>query len=116
MTTSIVHLCPDCGNAINWCESFNQLGHDEGDSCLHTRQVAKALRDAGYYVKLADYIFPNLVIDEIGDVGEPGELVQFYAEDIPAGTVVGKTNPREVLPPEVVAILDRVFGTGQFLN
>jgi hypothetical protein len=108
--------CPNCQNTINWCGSFNKNGHDDGDSCIHTAQVAKALRDAGYYVQLEKDIFPNVVIREIGDVGEPGELVQFYADDIPAGTAVGKTNPRDALLPEVVALLDRVFGTGEFIN
>jgi hypothetical protein len=108
--------CPHCWNPINWCESFAKYGHDDGDDCVHTLEVARALRRAGYYVKVqtADDTLHNPIVLEVGEEGEPGELKQFFADDIPAGTVAGMSNPREVLPPDVVAMLDRIFGQGEF--
>lgn len=108
--------CSACWNPINWCESFNKFGHADGEDCIHTPTVAKALRDAGYYVRLHDVGSPNPVIIELGEEGEPGELAQFYADDMPAGNQPGYTNPRATLPPEVVALLDRLFGTGEFFG
>lgn len=111
-----METCSACWNPINWCESFNKFGHDDGDDCVHTPQVAAALRKAGYYVKEDDGTWHNAIIIEIGEEGESGELAQFYAEGLPAGTVTGYTNPRTVLPAEVVAMLDRIFGTGEFFG
>lgn len=111
-----MNKCARCWSPINWCESFSKYGHSDGDDCVHSQDVAAALREAGYYVK-ADYeTLHNPVILEIGEQGEPGELLQFFALDIPAGNVPGKSNPREVLPEHVVAMLDRIFGPGEFLT
>lgn len=109
-----IQHCSHCWSGINWCESFNVHGHDDGDDCVHTQHVAKALREAGYYVKVQGSTLHNPVIEEIGEEGEPGELSQFFAEGMPSGTKVGYSNPREVLPAEVVAMLDRIFGFGEF--
>jgi hypothetical protein len=53
---------------------------------------------------------------EIGEEGEPGELRQFFADNIPPGTIAGQSNPREVLPADVIAMLDRTFGNGEFFD
>lgn len=108
--------CSHCWNPINWTESFNKFGHDDGDDCVHTTEVAQALRTAGYYVKVDDETIHNPIILEIGEEGEPGELAQFYAQDIPVGNVPGYTDPHTVLPDEVVALLNRVFGVAEFLG
>ena len=108
--------CPHCWNPINWCESFNKYGHGDGDDCVHTMEVAKALRQAGYFVKVDNDTLHNPIVIEIGEEGEPGEVRQFFADNIPAGTIAGHTNPREVLPENVVAMLDRIFGQGEFFD
>jgi hypothetical protein len=108
--------CPHCWNPINWCESFNKYGHDDGDDCVHTQEVAKALRKAGYFVKVDNETLHNPIVVEIGEEGEPGELRQFFADNIPPGTIAGQSNPREVLPADVIAMLDRTFGNGEFFD
>lgn len=107
--------CTACWNPINWCESFNKFGHADGEDCVHTNIVAGELRKAGYYVKVHEDSH-NPIIVEIGEEGEVGELAQFYADDMPANNQPGYTNPRDTLPSEVVALLDRIFGTGEFFD
>lgn len=111
----MAYVCPSCWNPVNWCESFNKFGHGDGDDCVHTGQVARVLREAGYFVEVFEGMHnPHIVT--VAQEGEPGELVQFYADDMPKDNNPGYTDPREILPQEVVALLDRVFGAGQFFG
>lgn len=114
MTTA--YTCSQCCDPVNWCESFNKFGHGDGDDCVHTTIVANMLKRAGYYVKHTDSSMHNPLITEIGSENIPGELAQFYAQGIPAGTRVGYSDPREALPVPVVALLDRFFGEGEFFG
>jgi len=107
-----MQVCPLCWSRINWCESFSTHGHADGDDCVHTNQVAAVLRKAGYWVIIEEGGLHNSIISEIGQEEIPGELNQFYFDNKPPGNIVGSTDPRTVLPAEVNALLDRVFGSG----
>lgn len=107
--------CPLCWTQPNWCESFNKFGHDEGDDCVHTGQVAMALQEAGYYVKLGPENIHNRIIEEVGEMGGCREMLLFYGAAV-RDVQVGYTDPRTILPPKVVNFLDKKFGIGEFFG
>lgn len=112
-TRVTTEACPLCWTQPNWCESFNQFGHDDGDDCVHTGQVAMALQSAGYYVKLAPEGLHNRIIEAVGELDVDGKLQLFYGPEVP-NVQLGYTDPRGILPAKVVDFLDKKFGVGEF--
>jgi len=110
-------VCGDCWSQVNWCESFDKFGHGDGDDCVHTTLVVRALREAGYQVQMtSDEGVHNIVIDQIGYRMADGSVQVVFADGIPADVKVGYANPREVLPAEIVKFLDNSFGIGEFFG
>lgn len=108
--------CGSCWNQVNWCESFDKFGHGDGDDCIHTAQVVRALRDAGYHARLYEGGMHNTLIDEIGYRMSDGSVQVVFADDVPVGARIGYSNPREVLPADIVEFLDKSFGIGAFFG
>lgn len=109
-------VCGHCWTQVNWCESFDKFGHGDGDDCVHTAQVVHALREAGYHAMLNDGGTHNTVIDEIGYRMSDGSVQVVFSDDVPMGARVGYSNPREVLPADIVSFLDNSFGKGEFFR
>lgn len=109
-------VCSACWSPVNWCESFDKFGHDQGDDCVHTEKVAQALRVAGYYVETTDENMHNTVILKVGEPMSDGTVKDVFAHDLPAGNRIGYTAPREMLPAEIVRFLDDTFGKGEFFG
>jgi hypothetical protein len=109
-------VCGHCWNQVNWCESFYKFGHDDGEDCMHTAQVVRALREAGYHAMLNDGGVHNTVIDEVGYRMADGSVQTVFADNVPEGTQVGYSDPREALPADIVSFLDNSFGIGEFFG
>ena len=109
-------VCPSCWNPVNWCESFDKFGHDDGDDCVHTTRVAAALQQAGYHVEYDTETHHNPLITVVGQKMSDGSVRIAYSDGMPEGISVGYSDPREVLPAEVVEFLDETFGKGEFFG
>jgi len=109
-------VCGSCWSQVNWCESFDKFGHDDGDDCVHTASVVRALREAGYHAKLTEENTHNTLIEEVGYLMSDGSVQVVFADDIPAGASVGYSDPRDTLPAEIVEFLDNSFGKGEFFG
>lgn len=106
--------CTHCWNPINWCESFDMYGHGDGDDCIHTSDIQRALSAAGYAVDILDGTMHNPIVLRITQVGAAPGVV--YSDTVPEGNNPGYSNPRTALPADIVALLDRTFGVGEFLG
>lgn len=111
-----VEVCPSCWSAVNWCESFAKFGHDQGDDCVHTEQVARALRTAGCQVETKELALHNTLIVNINRPLSDGTMETVFGDDIPVGNDTGYSDPREILPPDLVKLLDDTFGKGEFFG
>jgi hypothetical protein len=109
-------VCGACWDPINWCESFYKFGHGEGDECVHTGSVAHVLRAAGYHAETFDETMHNTVISQVGYRMSDGTINVVYTDDLPAGNQVGYSDPREMLPADIVKFLDDSFGRGEFFG
>ena len=93
--------CHTCGGEYfwTWPEAFNKFGFNDGDADVMTFEVEKVLRNAGYTVTTDRWGLHNVVIDSIMKTGE---------ELIPHDTIrFGYDDPRDYLPEDVIALLDR---------
>lgn len=80
-----------------WEEAFDKFGFGDGDGQVMTEAVADTLRAAGYVVETERWGLHNIVIVSIERDG---------VEQIPDAAITGYDNPRDYLPPAIVALLD----------
>jgi hypothetical protein len=109
-------VCLACWSRVNWCESFDKFGHGQGDACVHTVEVAQTLREAGYLVETTEDALHNTVILNVGLQMSDGTVKTVFAPDVPVGNEIGYSDPREMLPAEIVKFLDDTFGKGEFFG
>ncbi len=102
-------ICPTCGHAHHWSweEAFDKFGFGDGDDLVMTETVADALRAHGYTVTVTQWGMHNAIIT---DIERDGIAL------IPDTATRGYDEPREYLPKEVIAILDREFREGQRID
>lgn len=81
-----------------WEEAFDKFGFNDGDGVVMTEVVADALRKAGLAVTTSAWGWHNIVIDSIKRDGTPL---------FPDTVTLGYDNPRDYLPEDVIALLDR---------
>lgn len=95
-------ICTTCGNRYDWKweEAFEKFGFSDGGGMIMTETVADALRSAGYTVTVEPWGIHNVVITDLERDGR---------NLIPDGPRIGYDDPRDYLPPEVVALLDKAF-------
>ncbi len=98
-----ISICEHCCSEIewSWTEAFEKFGFDDGDGLVETETVAEVLRDAGYETVTEGWGLHNTVIVSIRRRGR--ELMPL--DDIR----LGYDDPRDYLPPEIVALLDLAF-------
>lgn len=99
----MTHACARCWGPVNWTEAFSKFGHGDGDDCVHTTQVASAIRRAGYQVDVLDGGLHNPRIERIADAATGVEVW-------PGRAVAGHDDPTGWLPPALKAALERRFG------
>lgn len=92
--------CPTCGAPVawGWEEAFDKFGFDDGDGLVMTFAVAAVLIKAGYEVTHHTWGMHNDVISE---------LLRDGVSLIPEDANLGYDDPREYLPDEIFALLDR---------
>ena len=104
MTSQLVNhtTCPHCGCYCGWSweDAFDKFGFDDGDGIVMTDTVAQTLRDNGYKVEVTPWGLHNVVITGIARDG---------ISLIPEATELGYDDPRNYLPHDIVALLDRSF-------
>jgi len=100
--------CPTCGGIHEWMweEAFDKFGFNDGESQVMTDEVVAVLEKAGYDVRSWQWGPHNEIIIEIAKDG-----VQL----IPAKTNIGYDDPRDYLPSEIVALLDRELSEDEVL-
>lgn len=98
-------VCPTCGRAHHWSweAAFDKFGFNDGDGLVMTETVAAALRRHGYAVTVKLWGLHNVIITAIEKDG---------AACIPSHTHIGYHEPRDYLPRNIIAILDREFRDG----
>lgn len=107
--------CIRCWNPINWCESFDHFGHGDGEDCTHTPYIARALSEAGYEVEVLEDSMHNPIVLSISKESA-GLITVVYSDTVPTGNRPGFCDPRRVLPADIVELLDRKFGPGEFFG
>lgn len=95
-------ICPHCGHKHYWTweAAFDKFGFSDGDGLVMTEAVASELRRNGYTVEAMHWGFHNTIITRLSRDGR---------DMIPRTVSLGYDDPREYLPPETVALLDRAF-------
>lgn len=97
--------CEHCGNCYHWRHAFSKYGYDCGNGDIATKEVAKALEDAGYEVKYGRHGRLNKIIYSIKkDKWE--KMPSVYS-----GFHLGYSDPIEFLPIEILEILEKEFPT-----
>jgi hypothetical protein len=91
----------------SWEDAFDKFGFGDGDDLVMTEIVAQALRRHGYDVETMHWGFHNTIITSISRNG---------AVCIPDEVTLGYDEPRQYLPTEVVALLDREFRDGMLID
>lgn len=99
MSTVTCHTCGVC-QSWSWTEAFDKFGFNDGDGIILTHKVVAVLRDAGYDAHAEPWTIHNVVISEVRKDG---------VSCIPESACIGYDNPRDYLPPEVIALLDDAF-------
>ena len=87
----------------SWTEAFEKFGFGDGDGQVETYQVVEILVDAGYDVIADDWGLHNTIIVSIKRDG---------CERIPhdnSSVRFGYDDPRDYLPADIVAVLDRAL-------
>jgi hypothetical protein len=94
--------CPCCRQDVTWEweEAFSKHGFYDGKGTIETATVIDALEEAEYEVATYDFNFRNIVIAVIRKNGK---------DLIPGDTLIGRHNPRDYLPDEIVELLDLKF-------
>jgi len=107
--TAVRTTCPTCGQRHHWSweDAFCKFGFEDGDGLVMTETVADALRAHGYTVTTLLWGFHNVIITDI---------IRDGVEIIPETAVRGYDDPRDYLPDEVVALLDKEFGDGTVVD
>ena len=99
MSTVSCHTCGVC-QSWSWTEAFDKFGFNDGDGIILTHKVVAVLRDAGYDAHAEPWTIHNIVTIEVLKDG---------VSCIPDSACLGYDNPRDYLPPEVIALLDEAF-------
>lgn len=95
--------CDTCGNSYHWSEAFAKFGYDDGNGRIETPYIAQALINAGYSVKYSRWSPHNTLIYSITKDGKeymPSEYSDYR---------IGYDNPREYLPADIIAVLEKDF-------
>lgn len=99
MSTVTCHTCGVC-QSWSWTEAFDKFGFNDGDGIILTHKVVGVLRAAGYEADAQPWGIHNVVITNLEFDG---------VSCIPESTRLGYDDPRDYLPPEVIALLDEAF-------
>lgn len=100
--------CAACWNSVNWLEAFNKFGHGDGEDCVHTGQIARAMEAVGYEAEVLSGCHNDYVValyDQDKHLCWPRDA-----------THVGYDNPYEELPQPLVQHLDSCFGKPEWYN
>lgn len=89
--------------SFDWSDAFYKFGFDDGDGCVQTYEVAHALRQKGYDVKIGDTAIHNTVINSIKKDG--CELLPLCNPTVK----FGYDHARGFLPQKIITILDEAF-------
>ena len=94
--------CNICGGTFHWRweEAFEKFGFGDGTNAHLTEEVVHVLERASYTGNAYEWGCHNTVIDSIRKDG---------AELIPLATRIGYDNPRDYLPKDIIALLDKAF-------
>lgn len=87
----------------HWEEAFDKFGFDDGDGYIMTNDVVDVLEKAGYECFAEELGIHNVIIQNIED--PDGKEIWSNSMNFP----MGYTNPRMVLPQEVIDLLDKAF-------
>jgi hypothetical protein len=101
-----VDVCECCGGQIawSWTEAFEKFGFNDGDGQIMTYVVRDVLTEAGFEVTDHHWGLHNVVIVSIV-CPTRGELMPGDA----SGVQVGYDDPRDYLPADIIALLDRAL-------
>ena len=88
-----------------WEEAFNKFGFGDGDGEVMTDSVVAAIQAKGYRVAHQVWGMHNDTIYEI----KRADGTVIYPPPSKPNYRVGYDNPRDVLPPDLVAHLDKEF-------
>jgi hypothetical protein len=90
----------------SWEEAFDKFGFDDGDGIVMTWKVIEVLNEAGYILEEVQWGMHNTIIDTITTAD--GTLI--FGDGVPNESVSpGYTDPREVLPADLVKFLDETL-------
>jgi len=98
MPKTICDTCNSHSYIWSWTEAFDKFGFMDGDAQIETYQVEEALTNADYEVDMTEWGLHNTIITSIRKNG---------VELIPETAEIGYDDPRDYLPREIVALLDR---------
>lgn len=87
-----------------WEEAFYKFGFDDGDGVVNTGDVARELESLGYTVETQLCGMHNDIITKLEKDG-----TDLIAKAEAEGFEVGYDDPREYLPDDLAAALDRAF-------
>lgn len=103
--------CETCGRDQHWSwdDAFDKFGFDDGNGQVETERVARVLAAAGYEVAIQPWGCHNIIINGIWQNG-----VSLMPDERSPYTL-GYDNPRNYLPPEIVALLDKALPESEVL-
>lgn len=91
---------------FTWEDAFSKFGFNDGEESYYTSIVGDVLTNGGYTILIEPWSIHNTVITSI-QCAEGNELIPYDK-----GIEFGYDDPRDYLPKEIVALLERAFPTG----
>lgn len=98
----VTTVCENCGGEFqwNWEEAFDKFGFNDGDGQVETWQLVDHLTELGYDIECNQWGLHNTIIFSIKKYG---------VELIPENASLGYDCPRNFLPKDIIALLDKAF-------